>query len=67
MKENISTKDVGSAGKPKQTINADVRRNMIEEAAYLRASERGFSGGDPLNDWLTAEKWIDARLRKQNR
>ncbi len=67
MKENVSTKNFGSVGKLSQTITADERRRMIEQAAYFRANERGFSGGDPLNDWLTAEKRIDAMLPKQNR
>jgi hypothetical protein len=39
------------------------RRAMIAEAAYYRAASRGFSGGDPVADWLAAEVEIDARLR----
>ena len=35
---------------------------MISDAAYYRALSRGFSGGDPLQDWLTAEAEIDAML-----
>jgi hypothetical protein len=40
------------------------RREMVAREAYLRAERRGFSGGDPVQDWLEAEKDIDAMLRK---
>lgn len=35
---------------------------MIAEAAYLRAERRGFSPGYEIEDWLAAEKEIDALL-----
>ncbi|MBN1239418.1 MAG: DUF2934 domain-containing protein [Gammaproteobacteria bacterium] len=47
-----------------QEVTEDQRRQMIAEAAYLRAERRGFNGGDPLNDWLEAETEVDARLRE---
>lgn len=34
----------------------------IAEAAYLRAERRGFNGGDPLLDWLEAEKEVLGRI-----
>lgn len=37
---------------------------MIAEAAYLRAEKRGFAGGDPVEDWLTAEREIDKVLKR---
>lgn len=33
----------------------DERHQMIAEAAYYRAMERGFCDGDPTEDWLQAE------------
>jgi hypothetical protein len=48
------------------TIGPDWHRQMIEEAAYLRAEKRGFSGGDPVADWLMAEAEIDELLAKTN-
>ena len=42
----------------------DSREKMIADAAYFRAEQRGFQGGDPLNDWLQAEAEVDARLRR---
>lgn len=47
----------------KLTISQDQRRQLIETAAYLRAEQRGFNGGDPMDDWLQAESEVDAMLR----
>lgn len=43
-------------------VSAEQRHQMIAEAAYLRAERRGFSLGDPLDDWLAAEQEIDTLL-----
>lgn len=43
---------------------AEARRRMIAEEAYLRAERRGFGQGDPLDDWLQAEREVDERLRR---
>lgn len=42
----------------------DLREQMIAEAAYYRAEQRGFAGGDTLRDWYEAEAEVDARLRR---
>jgi hypothetical protein len=42
--------------------NLQERNACIAEAAYFMAMRRGFSPGHELDDWLTAEKEIDARL-----
>lgn len=47
-----------------QRIGAEQRRQLIAEAAYYRAEKRGFNGGDPVADWIEAEKEIDSRLRR---
>lgn len=47
---------------PATPMSAEERRKMIAEAAYYRAQERGFRGGDPVDDWLTAEAQIDRIL-----
>jgi hypothetical protein len=44
--------------------SAGERERMIAEAAYLRAEQRGFSGGDSVADWLAAEKEVDHHLGK---
>lgn len=46
------------------TVSAEQRRRMIAEAAYYRAVARNFQGGDPVNDWLTAEHEVDQRLAR---
>lgn len=37
------------------------RAHRIAEAAYFLAQQRGFFGGDPMQDWLEAERMIDAQ------
>jgi hypothetical protein len=44
------------------SVSADTRRTMIAEAAYYIAEQRGFGDGHDLEDWLLAEKRIDAGL-----
>jgi hypothetical protein len=39
------------------------RLEKIAEAAYRRAQQRNFAPGHDLEDWLDAEKEIDAQLR----
>jgi len=36
------------------------RARMIAETAYFLAQQRGFEGGDPVRDWLEAERMVDA-------
>jgi hypothetical protein len=43
-------------------VSAEQRREMIQEAAYLRAERRGFVNGDPVTDWLDAEAEINAHF-----
>lgn len=35
---------------------------MIAETAYFLAHERGFTGGDPVSDWIEAERRVDGQL-----
>src|SRR5690606_34067635 len=43
-------------------VDAEERTRMVAEAAYFRAERRGFSGGDPVADWVDAEAEVDAAL-----
>ncbi len=43
-------------------LTGELRQQMIAEAAYYRALQRGFDGGDPNEDWLAAEREIDQRF-----
>ncbi len=51
-------------GKKTSTINItdEQRASMIAEAAYFKAEKRGFAGGDPVEDWLSAESEVNALL-----
>lgn len=51
------------AGAKPAPVTREERHSLIAEAAYLRAEQRGFSGGDPVEDWLLAEQEIDARIQ----
>jgi hypothetical protein len=33
----------------------EIHRRRIAECAYFMAEKRQFAGGDPIQDWLTAE------------
>jgi len=34
------------------------QREIVAREAYLSAEKRGFNGGDPVQDWLEAEKKV---------
>jgi hypothetical protein len=42
-------------------LGAQERQSKIAEAAYRRAHARGFEPGGELEDWLTAEREVDAQ------
>ncbi len=46
----------------KQHVSKAEREKMIAEAAYFLAVERGFETGDRVDDWLRAERAVDARF-----
>lgn len=43
-------------------ITPEERHRMIAETAYFLAQERGFTGGDPVSDWIEAERRVDQQL-----
>lgn len=46
-------------------VSNSQRQQMIETTAYLIAEKRGFVGGNSTEDWLSAEKQIDAYLHSE--
>ena len=56
------SKGVSETANQSQQISAEERRRRIAEAAYFRAMQRGFNGGDTLDDWLAAEREINCLL-----
>ena len=43
-------------------VAAQERHRMIAETAYFLVQERGFTGGDPVADWIEAERRVDRQL-----
>ena len=43
---------------------SEEKHRMIANAAYFRAQKRGFADGDPVADWIEAEKEIEALLQQ---
>jgi len=64
QKESVSSTGVNrirrkvSTGKRKTDVSFEKRQQMIAEAAYMRALNRNFEGGDPEADWYAAEAEI---------
>ena len=51
-------------------VTPEERERMIREAANYRAAQRGLRGGDPIDDWLAAEREVNrafpsAKQRKE--
>jgi hypothetical protein len=44
------------------TLTAEEREQLIAETAYRIAELRGFGAGHDLDDWLEAEREVDAML-----
>ena len=57
---------VTKAVEPVPCVSPEERFQMISEAAYFRAEQRGFLAGDDLADWLAAESDVDALLLAGN-
>lgn len=48
--------------RPDKSVSPEERHRLIEQAAYFRAQQRSFNGGDPVEDWLVAEREINRPL-----
>ena len=59
LKDRIEARGTDEHG---SGIDAELRQQMIAEAAYLIAERRGFTGGDPAQDWAEAETEVNNRL-----
>ncbi len=57
-----TTSTVAAPRERKVRIDAEALMRMIAELAYFRAEKRGFNGGDPVEDWLAAEREIKSRF-----
>lgn len=61
-KPNTGSQPNSLLGSTLTPVTAEMRRAMIAEAAYYIAEQRGFGSGCEVEDWLLAEKRIDAAL-----
>lgn len=43
-------------------VDSEQRHQAIQRLAYAHAERRAFRDGSPQQDWLTAEREVDARL-----
>jgi Protein of unknown function (DUF2934) len=57
-----ATSPLSGSAQSNIAVSDELRRAMISEAAYLRAEQRGFASGYELEDWLVAEREVDALL-----
>jgi len=42
-----------------EQMQSNTREKEIAIAAYFKAQQRGFQGGNPVEDWLAAEREFD--------
>ncbi|MDX1431102.1 MAG: DUF2934 domain-containing protein [Gammaproteobacteria bacterium] len=56
----------GNPGKAVE-ISQEERWRMIAVAAYHKAEQRGFAPGHAVDDWLAAEREVDALLGAADR
>jgi hypothetical protein len=47
------------------TVNTYHLQKMIAESAYYRAEHRGFTNGNPEEDWLMAEREITSKIHSR--
>jgi hypothetical protein len=50
----------------RRTISNEERRRLIALAAYYRAQQVGFGKTNPVDDWLLAEREVDAMMENGN-
>ena len=48
------------------TIDPERRRALVAQAAYFCAEHRSFEPGHEVEDWLAAERQVDAALGRVN-
>lgn len=52
---------IASSADGGMAVDAPAREQRIAVCAYLRAANRGFAPGHELEDWLAAERELQAR------
>jgi Protein of unknown function (DUF2934) len=49
----------------RKSIDPEARRQLVAAEAYFLAEQRGFVGGNELEDWVAAERVVDSRLAQK--
>ncbi len=62
-KPDVKTRSRSTKTSVKAVISGAQRHQLISEAAYFKAEQRGFEVGNAVQDWLEAEAHIDAMYR----
>ena len=62
LRKPKEAKPATSSSAQSVSITPEQRQEYIAVAAYYRAEQRGFCGGNTLQDWLEAEDEINHRL-----
>jgi len=67
-KGNGSGRSARGSGEPAPSAASDdcPREQMIAEAAYFRAEQRGFAPGNEMTDWLQAEVDVEGLLENRD-
>ncbi len=67
-KGNDSGRSTRAARQPTPSAASDdcPREQMIAEAAYFRAEQRGFAPGNEMSDWLQAEVDVEALVENRD-
>lgn len=50
----------------RRVISSEERQRLISLAAYYRAQRTGFGKTNPVEDWLLAEREVDAMIASRN-
>ncbi|HKO88919.1 MAG TPA: DUF2934 domain-containing protein [Burkholderiales bacterium] len=63
----LNTSNEGGRMEPAAETRSDDLARMIAEAAYYRAERRGFAPGYEIEDWISAEIELNARLNDEDK
>jgi Protein of unknown function (DUF2934) len=61
----VMAKEVLPKEKTRAVMTAEERQRLISLAAYYRAERKGFGKTNPVEDWLLAEREIDAMITRE--
>ena len=60
--KRAATRTTSAKRAPSLAVSPEERWRMVAVAAYHKAEKRGFAAGGALDDWLDAEREVEALL-----